>query len=117
MSERESLGPIQIRMLNVGDINAALRQLVERIDELKGLRGRTIIYDRVRVSEPVEQEDAIAVPILSSTVDHGGLTGLSDDDHAQYLLLNGRVGGQTILTAKPVYFKDSNGTIIHQFSN
>lgn len=27
--------------------------------------------------------------------DHGGLSGLSDDDHAQYLFLNGRSGGQT----------------------
>jgi hypothetical protein len=26
--------------------------------------------------------------------DHGGLTGLLDDDHSQYLLLNGRSGGQ-----------------------
>lgn len=28
--------------------------------------------------------------------DHGGLTGLGDDDHAQYTLLSGRSGGQTI---------------------
>jgi len=27
--------------------------------------------------------------------DHGGLTGLGDDDHAQYLNINGRSGGQT----------------------
>lgn len=27
--------------------------------------------------------------------DHGGLSGLGDDDHAQYLLLAGRAGGQT----------------------
>jgi hypothetical protein len=29
-----------------------------------------------------------------STNDHGVLSGLGDDDHAQYLLLNGRTGGQ-----------------------
>jgi hypothetical protein len=28
--------------------------------------------------------------------DHGGLTGLTDDDHSQYLLLAGRAGGQSI---------------------
>lgn len=116
MSDRESLGPVQIRLLNVGDINAAFRELVGRIDALKGLRGRTIIYDRVRVSDPVETNDAVANPVVASTIDHGQLTGNADDDHTQYLLLNGRVGGQTILTAKPLYFKDSNGTIIHQFS-
>jgi hypothetical protein len=29
--------------------------------------------------------------------DHGGLTGLADDDHPQYALLAGRSGGQTLL--------------------
>lgn len=29
--------------------------------------------------------------------DHGGLTGLGDDDHAQYALLAGRSGGQTLI--------------------
>ena len=29
--------------------------------------------------------------------DHGNLTGLSDDDHSQYLLLAGRSGGQTVI--------------------
>ena len=33
--------------------------------------------------------------ITAGVVDHGGLTGLSDDDHAQYLLLAGRSTGQT----------------------
>lgn len=32
----------------------------------------------------------------SGTSDHGALTGLSDDDHTQYVLLAGRSGGQTI---------------------
>lgn len=32
-----------------------------------------------------------------SVTDHGALTGLSDDDHSQYLLLPGRVGGQTLV--------------------
>lgn len=32
---------------------------------------------------------------LIAVTDHGALSGLGDDDHAQYLLLAGRVGGQT----------------------
>lgn len=32
----------------------------------------------------------------SGVTDHGGLTGLSDDDHTQYALLAGRSGGQTL---------------------
>lgn len=30
-----------------------------------------------------------------STIDHGGLAGLADDDHLQYFLLAGRAGGQS----------------------
>jgi hypothetical protein len=37
------------------------------------------------------QEDNLLPP---STNDHGVLSGLGDDDHAQYLLLSGRTGGQ-----------------------
>lgn len=35
--------------------------------------------------------------IPTSGIDHGGLTGLSDDDHAQYALLAGRSGGQSLV--------------------
>jgi hypothetical protein len=37
-------------------------------------------------------QGAIPEPGVS---DHGGLSGLSDDDHSQYALLAGRAGGQT----------------------
>lgn len=33
----------------------------------------------------------------AGTADHGGLTGLGDDDHAGYALLAGRGGGQTLI--------------------
>lgn len=34
---------------------------------------------------------------LTPSIDHGGLNGLSDDDHSQYFLLAGRAGGQTLI--------------------
>lgn len=34
---------------------------------------------------------------ITLTADHGDLSGLSDDDHSQYLLLAGRSGGQTLI--------------------
>jgi hypothetical protein len=37
-----------------------------------------------------------SVDLNTLTNDHGGLGGLSDDDHAQYALLAGRAGGQTL---------------------
>ncbi len=39
----------------------------------------------------------IATSSLGIVSDHGGLTGLSDDDHTQYALLAGRSGGQTLV--------------------
>ena len=33
----------------------------------------------------------------AGVTDHGALSGLSDDDHLQYLLLAGRAGGQTAI--------------------
>lgn len=43
-------------------------------------------------------ESAYSTTFAGTTVsDHGSLAGLSDDDHAQYLLLAGRSGGQTAI--------------------
>lgn len=39
----------------------------------------------------------ITATVLPAGVDHGGLAGLSDDDHTQYALLAGRSGGQTLI--------------------
>lgn len=36
------------------------------------------------------------VIVSSGVTDHGALTGLTDDDHAQYLLLSGRAAGQKL---------------------
>lgn len=35
--------------------------------------------------------------IINSSLDHGTLAGLTDDDHTQYALLAGRSGGQTLI--------------------
>lgn len=37
------------------------------------------------------------VSVVGHTHDHGTITGLSDDDHTQYVLLAGRSGGQAII--------------------
>jgi sarcosine oxidase gamma subunit len=37
-----------------------------------------------------------SVDVNQANLDHGSIGGLSDDDHTQYALLAGRVGGQTI---------------------
>lgn len=56
MAERQSLGPLQISDLTIAGINDALRQIQERLDDLKGLGGDTTIHaglttDSVRVTD------------------------------------------------------------------
>jgi hypothetical protein len=38
----------------------------------------------------------ITAAVIQSGIDHGSISGLSDDDHAQYALLAGRAGGQSL---------------------
>ena len=47
--------------------------------------------------------------VSAGATDHGALTGLSDDDHAQYALLAGRTGGQTLYGGDA----DNNDITIH----
>jgi hypothetical protein len=78
MSNRESEGPIQVFSNDVREINDALAQIGNRLDHLKGLRGRTTVYDRVRANDPSEDQDVLTrgslqtiaqVTFLSAPVD------------------------------------------------
>ncbi|MCB0378281.1 MAG: tail fiber domain-containing protein, partial [Bdellovibrionales bacterium] len=41
--------------------------------------------------------DDVTLDVNQSNIDHGSITGLGDDDHAQYALLSGRTGGQSLI--------------------
>lgn len=95
---------------------------VTSIDTLLSLRninsgvatGMTLFYDAGTSTWLASYPD--------SEIDHGTLSGLSDDDHAQYALLAGRAGGQTLiggtLTTQNLTLKansaDTTGSIITQ---
>jgi hypothetical protein len=66
MADRASLGPIQVTGNDVWTLNDAFRQLTERIDAIKGLRGRTLIYDRIRSDDPQEDQDVLTRGSLST---------------------------------------------------
>ena len=59
VTQARSLGPVQVIGNSVQEINDALRALQQQVDLLRGLSGRVVIYDRVRVSDPVEDDDAV----------------------------------------------------------
>ena len=99
MSDRLSLGPVQVFGTDVLAINDALRQVQERIDELKGLRGRGRIYDRVGVEDPTETGDAVNL-------------GTRDADD----VVTSPTGNMTYGSDKVTY-TDTNSTVLHGMGN
>ena len=73
------------------------------------------------LKDPVANQDGATKKYVDDNVetDHGGLTGLADDDHAQYLLVNGSraMTGNLSMGANNVYLDSgilrmSNGTAV-----
>jgi hypothetical protein len=100
VSNNDSLGPIMIADMSVFAINDALRQIGDRIDDSKGLRGRAQIFDRTQVSDPVIGTDAVNLDTAT-----GVIVTLDTD--------------QTVVGTKsftlPVRMIDANGFLIHSF--
>ena len=64
MVDQLTKGPVQVFDLDIASLNYALRDLSERLDELSGLRGRAMIYDRARVDSPSVDTDAVDLQSL-----------------------------------------------------
>lgn len=80
---------------NVSNVDApnALRGVITSMDvQLRELTTAVKLLGEGRVAVADNQP----LPTSGGVSDHGALTGLGDDDHAQYLLLAGRTGGQTV---------------------
>ena len=67
MTTNLTAGPIQVINNDVVSVNIALAQILERLDDLKGLRGNTTIHDRVGVSVPTATADAVNLGSLQDT--------------------------------------------------
>ncbi len=59
MANNKSLGPIQVHANDIDSINDSLRRIQDRIDDIKGLHGRTQIWDRIRADDPEEDQDVL----------------------------------------------------------
>ena len=66
MSNNLTLGPVQILSNDVASLNLAFQQCLDRIDELVGLRGRALIWDRAQVSSPTVASDAVDLGSLTA---------------------------------------------------
>jgi hypothetical protein len=67
-----------------------------RIEEHTLLIGRVVFQKSDSSAQAVESAFTTLFS-ASQVTDHGSLAGLADDDHAQYALLAGRSGGQTLI--------------------
>lgn len=66
MSNRQSEGPIQVFTNDVREINDAFAQIGNRLDHLKGLRGRTELWDRVRADDATTDQDVLTKGSLAT---------------------------------------------------
>jgi len=98
MSDRRSLGPVQVFGTDLFAINDAFRQLSERVDSLKGLRGRSEVFDRQRVDDPTEAQDAINL-------------GEAEDTFVA------QVAGRMTYATDHWKYTDTNGTDLHGAGN
>jgi hypothetical protein len=64
MVQNLSLGPVQVHGNTPAEINLALLELQNRADEQRGLRGRALVHDRVRLSSPTEGSDGVDLQSL-----------------------------------------------------
>lgn len=113
---RESLGPVQVYDVTPLAVNDALRELSERLDELKGLRGRAAIYDRVAVGAPAEASDAARLgsfPDAGTLVTTGAVQTITGVKTFTATLM---VTGANLVIQGGVWrMLDANGTLIHAF--
>jgi hypothetical protein len=59
MSQNLTLGPVLVFDNSVAAINFALIELQDRTDKARGIKGRTLVHDRLRVSDDTEADDAV----------------------------------------------------------
>lgn len=101
MADQVTRGVVQVITNDPVEINHAFMRLREELDEIQGLRGRAKIYDRARVSNPTEDQDALT----RGSADLGSFVTLGT--------------GQTVTGAKnfqqKVRITDSNGNLVHAF--
>jgi len=124
MAQNLTTGVVQVIDNSVESINAALAQVLEQLDHLRGLRGITAMFDQTTVSTPTQSNAAVRLDQLQALVsdpsdpfaaaqrmqagtglDPGGLS--TDLDEALLAALTARGGP----TATQVYYAEGVETM------
>lgn len=119
MTRNRTLGTVLVTELSVPALNDALRRIQGRIDEIKGLKGRSLIWDRVRGDDPEEASDFVTRQYGDVTfVDVGSdqeITGQKTFTTTILLTQGARVAGGSITGQEPAVLRwiDLNNQLIH----
>lgn len=93
-------------------LNRVLSKLADRLDQIEGYRGTPTFHGDLDLQGNAIRNVGTTITgqtiIVSEVGDHGTLVGLADDDHGQYVMADGRHGGNI-----KVY--DVNGFLLHSF--
>jgi Tfp pilus assembly protein PilN len=66
MAQNLTTGIVQVLDNSPESINAAFAQILEQLDHLRGLRGRTLLYDEAGVSSPTQGSSAARLEDLQA---------------------------------------------------
>lgn len=100
MSNNLSRGVFNVLSNDPLELNIQFQRIREELDEIQGLRGRAVTYDRLGVSTPTQNDDAAQLGnIPGSTAVVMGSTSISNE----------------MLSTRVLRFVDANGTLIHSF--
>lgn len=99
----------------MGDIAIASTQVTDFVEAVQDVIGNpSFIGDSSTIDVTYNDgENTYSIAVIQGGIDHGSITGISDDDHTQYALLLGRSGGQTLIGGTAA----SNNLILRSTSN
>ena len=119
MTRNRTLGTVLLTELSLPALNVALRRIQARVDEIKGLKGRSLIWDRVRGDDPEDTEDFVTKQFGAATfVDIENpqeITGQKTFATTILLEQGARVNGGSITGIEPAVLRwiDLNNQLIH----
>ena len=108
MSDNLTRAPLQVFDLDISQINDALRQIQNQLDEMQGLRGRALVWDRMQVSDPTVSLDAL-------NLGSAGLGTFVTTGTAQTITATKTFTANQTWDTKAIRVIDGNGQLIHSF--
>src|SRR3972149_4015798 len=108
MSDNLTRAPLQVFDLDISQLNGGLRQIQNQLDEMHGLRGRALVWDRMQVSDPTVSLDAL-------NLGSAGLGTFVATGTAPTITAKKNFTANQTWDTKAIRVIDGNGQLIHSF--